>query len=109
MNFDDRPGPVNAICLIWTLYVGYGLYHFSNAQLTGLPDWFSMYYIALSCGQLIAIAGYWQMRKWGVLLFTSTAVIEQAMLINFVGFNPTSLIPAAIVLMVGMAHYNEMR
>jgi len=36
-------------------------------------------------------------------------VIDQAMLISFVGFNPTSLIPPMIVLMVGMAHYNEMR
>jgi len=109
MNFDDRPGPISAICLIWTLYVGYGLYHFANAQLTGMPDWFSAYYIALCCGQLIAIVGYWQMRKWGVLLFTSSLIIEQAMLISFVGFNPTSIIPGAIVLMVGMTHYNEMR
>jgi len=108
MNFDDRPGPINAICLIWTLYIGYDLYHFVNAQLTGMPEWFFAYYIAISCGQLIAIVGYWQMRRWGVLLFTSTIIIGQAVLIGTVGFNPTSLILPLIVLMVGMAHYNEM-
>jgi len=61
MNFDDRPGPINAICLIWTLYVGYGLYYFSSAPLGGMPEWFSAYYIALNCAQLIAIVGFWQM------------------------------------------------
>lgn len=109
MNFDSRPGPISAISIIWTLYVGYGLYYFANAQLSGMPDWFAGYYVALSCVQLVAIVGYWQMRKWGVLLFTSSIVMEQAMLINFVGFNPASIIPVAIVLMVGMAYYSEMR
>lgn len=109
MNFDSRPGPISAVCIIWAMYVGYGLYYFASAQFTGMPDWFAAYYVALSCGQLIAIVGFWQMRKWGVLLFTSTVVIEQAMLINFVGFNPTSVIPAAVVLMVGISYYNEMR
>jgi len=109
MNFDDRPGPINAICLVWTLLIGYSLYNFSNANLSGLPEWFSTYYLALSVGQLIAIVGYWQMRKWGVLLFTSMIIIEQGMLIGYVGFNPLSLMLPLIVLFVGMAHYNEMR
>jgi len=109
MNFDDRPGTINAICLIWTLLVGYSLYNLSNANLTAMPEWFHIYYLALSVGQLIAIIGYWQMRKWGVLLFTSMIVIEQATLISFVGFNPLSLMLPLIVLFVGMAHYNQMR
>lgn len=108
MNFDDRPGPINAICLIWVLYIGYGLFHFSKVS-TSMPEWFGAYYIGLCVAQLIAIAGFWQMRKWGVLVFTSTVVVEQAMLINFIGFNPASLLLPAIVLMVGMTHYNSMR
>jgi len=74
-----------------------------------MPEWFSAYYLALSIGQLVAIVGYWQMRKWGVLLFTSMIVIEQAMLISYVGFNPLSLMLPLIVLFVGMAHYQQMR
>lgn len=109
MNFDDRPGPINAICIIWTLLIGYSLFNLSNANLTAMPEWFNVYYLALSVGQLIAIIGYWQMRKWGVLLFTSMIVVEQATLITFVGFTPLSLFLPLIVLMVGMVHYNEMR
>ncbi len=74
-----------------------------------MPEWFNIYYLALSVGQLIAIIGYWQMRKWGVLLFTSMIVVEQATLITFVGFTPLSLFLPLIVLMIGMVHYNEMR
>jgi len=109
INFDTRPGPVSAICVIWTLYTVYGLYNFTNAPVGNMPEWFMFYYIGISAGYLVGIVGMWQMRRWGLMLFGALVIIEQGMLIGSVGFNPGSLMLPLLVILVGGSHFQEMR
>jgi len=109
INFDTRPGPISAVCVLWSLYIVYGLYNFANTPAANMPEWFLFYYVGLSAFYLVAVVGLWQMRKWGSLLFAAVVVTEQGMLISSVGFHPGSLLLPLLVIMVAGSHFQEMR
>lgn len=112
MNSVTRPGPITAICVIWTAVTVFELYHFATLPAAGtaeLPAWSMFYIIGMAAATLTGIAGMWQMKKWGLMLFTGTAILNQAFALMQGEWQLNSLLLPALVIIVGMAHMRQLR
>lgn len=108
MNSPSRPGPITAICFIWTMVTLFQLYQFSQVTVT-LPGWSKFYVVGMSAATLTAIAGMWQMKKWGLMLFVAMVVINQAFALTQGSWHINSLLLPALVIGVGIAHLKQLR
>lgn len=103
-----RPGPVTAICFIWTLVTVFQLYQFSRV-MADVPAWGVLYVIGVSVASLAGIAGIWQMKKWGLVVFIGTLVVNQAFALAQGQWHINSLLIPALVIAVGVAHIRQLR
>jgi hypothetical protein len=108
MNSMTRPGPISAICFIWTVATVFQLYQFSQISVE-LPAWSMFYVIGMAAATLTAIAGMWQMRKWGLMLFIGMFILNQAFALTQGQWHVNSLLLPALVIGVGMAHIKQFR
>lgn len=109
MNSPYRPGPVIAVCLVWTAFTAFRFYNFLNSDTAALPDWFPVYYTLMTSVALLGIAGMWGMRRWGMLVFAAATAFEQVILVNQGHWHIVSLLLPMLVLIVAAAHIREMR
>lgn len=105
----SRPGPIIGVCIVWLAFTAYAYFSFLNADLSALPGWFPTYYSAICLVGGIAIAGIWLMRKWGLALFVIGVIVDQAMLISQQHWHVFSLLLPMMVIMVAIAHLQEMK
>lgn len=108
MNSMTRPGPISAICFIWTVATVFQLYQFSQISVE-LPAWSTFYVIGMAAATLTGIAGMWQMRKWGLWLFSGMFIFNQAFALTQGQWHVNSLLLPALVIGVGMAHIKQFR
>lgn len=108
MSSLPRPGPVTAICFIWTLVTVFQLYQFSRV-MAEVPTWAMFYVIAISAASLAGIAGIWQMKKWGLMVFVGTLAVNQAFALAQGQWHINSLLIPALVIAVGVAHFRQLR
>jgi hypothetical protein len=104
----SRPGPIAAICFIWTAATVFELYHFSRVT-ADLPAWTTFYIIGMAAATLTGIAGMWQMKKWGLMLFIGMVIINQAVALVQGQWQINSLLLPALVIVVGTTHMKQMR
>lgn len=109
MNINKPPGPITAICVIWTLATIFELYRFAQSDFSRLPEWFPFFFVGMSGATLAAISGMWQMKKWGVMLFAGLFALNQAFLIVMGYWGLNSLLMPVLVIIVGMVHLRQMR
>lgn len=106
---DSRPGPIIGVCIVWLAFTAYAYFSFLNADLSAFPDWFPVYYTAISLIGAIGIAGIWLMRKWGLAIFVISIIVDQTMLMNQQHWHVFSLLLPLMVIMVAIAHLQDMR
>ena len=104
-----RPGPIVGVCIVWAAFTGYAYYTFLNADLSGLPAWFPAYYTGITITAATGIVGILLMRTWGLWVFITSVLIDQAMLVNQHQWHVMSLLLPMLVVMVVIAHLEEMR
>lgn len=108
MNNITRPGPISAICFIWTMVTIFELYKFSGVRVE-LPTWTMFYIVGMAAATLTGIAGMWQMKKWGLMLFIGMFVINQAVALSQGQWHLNTLLLPTLVIAVGLAHFKQMR
>lgn len=108
MNSMSRPGPVSAICFIWAVVTLFQLYQFSQVSAQA-PGWSLFYVVGMSAATLTAIAGMWQMKKWGLMLFMAMFILNQAFSLSQGQWHINSVLLPMLVIMVGVAHMKEFR
>ena len=108
MNTMPRPGPISAICFIWALVTLFELYNFSRITVD-VPAWSVYYIIGMAAASLTGIAGMWQMKKWGLLLFIGVFFLNQAFALVQGQWQLNSLLLPGLVIAVGLAHMKQFR
>lgn len=90
----ERPTIITVICIIG--FVGAGLGLLGSFALLALAPMFGIIALASVGVGLTALIGVWQMKKWGVYVYTASAalsIIGSLDPLNIIGI----IIPAAIV------------
>jgi len=105
----SRPGPIFGVCVVWAAYTAYPFYRFLNADLSAFPSWFASYYVIITATALLGVIGIFMMRKWGLAVFALCTVIDQGMLFSQQQWHIFSLLLPMMVIMVAIAHLEDMR
>ena len=67
------------------------------------------YYAFSAIVGLISFIGFWYMKRWGLYLYFSMLLLNQAMMIFvFQSWNEASLFHPAIVIQAGILYYDRM-
>lgn len=105
----SRPGPIIGVCLVWAAFTGYAFFSFLNADLSAFPGWFSLYYMGITALAAVGVAGIWLMRKWGLVLYALSVIIDQGVLASQQHWHIFSLLLPMMVIMVSIAHLQDMK
>ncbi|NNG14680.1 MAG: hypothetical protein HKM22_05920 [Gammaproteobacteria bacterium] len=108
MNNISRAAPISAICFIWVLLTVFQLYQLFLIAAE-LPTWSKLYIIGIATTSLIAIAGIWQMKKWGLMLFIGMFVLNQAVALVQGQWHINTLLLPLLVIAVAIAHIKQFR
>ena len=108
MNSLDRPAPISAICFIWALMTVFQLYQFSSfiGKVAAIDV---ILVVGLATASLVAIAGIWQMKKWGLMLFVATFITNQVAALVLGQWHVNTLLLPLLVVGVGVAHMKQFR
>lgn len=105
----SRPGPVIGVCIVWAAFTGYAFLTFLQADLSGFPGWFTGYYTLVTAVALLGIIGILLMRKWGLFVFAAGLLLDQVMLLSQQQWHVFTLLLPMLVIMVAIAHLDDMR
>lgn len=111
---NTRPTAITVICILG--FIGsalsvLGIMAVSAAMALApgkIPSFLLPWMIVSTIVGLISLIGYWMMKKWGVLLYTSFFVINQIILVATHNFGIFGLIIPLIVVGIGFANFNNM-
>lgn len=77
-------------------------------QVRALGTWYLAYIGVATVVGLGALWGYFQLKRWGVLLYVALTAANQIVLWRFHWWTPQSLMMPLIVIAVGLANWKDM-
>ncbi len=104
-----RPGVITAICVL----IGLGIVLVTLGLLGGAGSlvgaWYTPYLVLVLIANGAALVGLWQMKKWGAMVYTGVAVVNQIVAIAMGMWAASTIVLPAIVIGLIASKYHEMK
>ena len=104
-----RPLAITVICILGLLGAAGAVWILSSGIARQIGPWYPPYLAAASIVGAICLLGFWKMRRWGVILYTALALINQVVLLAAGRWNMLAIILPGIVVAVGFGYFSRMR
>lgn len=105
-----RPTFVTVVCVIMMIGLAIGLLGLLGilAFITVWPVWFVAYYVINLAVRGVSVFGLWNMKKWGVILYVASFVIDIILsaVVGY-GFGFTTILPVAVIA-IGFIYWKQM-
>jgi hypothetical protein len=101
----NRPTIITCICIIGLI----GAFGAAFLDILGLTNDSRIYLYFVILTGLVSMYGLWNMRKWAVYLYTTAAILNQAILIKQNSWHAMALIIPSAILAVCYVNLSKMR
>jgi hypothetical protein len=104
----QRPHVITIICALYIFHVlGIILAPF-NDKAWGIGFWYPPYLCFSGVITLICIYGFWEMKKWSIMLYLTFVAVNQLVIQTMGLWTPASLIIPSVVVLVVLSQYRKM-
>ena len=104
-----RPWAITVICVLSLIGAPAAIWILSSGIAEQIGPWYPPYLAGASIVGAICLLGFWKMRRWGVVLYTVLALINQVVLLVAGRWNALAIILPGIVVAIGFGYFSRMR
>jgi hypothetical protein len=105
----ERPMILTIICVILFLTAMMAMQVMMRGELGGYPRFFLYVYWIKIALTVVAVAGVYLMRRWGVVAFILGVIVGQAVQLKYGTINPVFLALDVIISLVFISYFKRMR
>ena len=110
MSKQKRPLIISIICILFVVYSIISIvFSYRTISEHSIPYWNLILSLIIHLVGLIAIAGIWAMRKWGLLLYLALALIIQIEMGLLNTWSPYLLVAPAVIIGSGLLFYKKFK
>jgi hypothetical protein len=103
-----RPNIITIICALYIFNVLGAIFAPFNDKAWAIGFWYPPYLCFSAVIILICIYGFWEMKKWSLILYLTFVVVNQLVIQVMDLWTPASLIIPSIVVLVVLPYYRKM-
>jgi hypothetical protein len=107
-----RPGIITAICVLGFLGVVNAAFSMFSPYAKMLGSSFQAYFAVVMLINLIAVVGFWKMKKWGVILYALTVTVNVVVLWQVWHFKLPAVLVGwvlnMVIVIIGIYHFPKM-
>jgi hypothetical protein len=105
----ERPLLITILCVLMALGVALAIPRIFQNEFEMIGVWYRPYLMISCLITLTSMVGLWMMKKWGIYLYTTLAVINQGIMIamGFWSFYPLIIVSVLIILLFTQYHKME--
>ena len=105
---NKRPKIITILCALYIFNVLGAIFAPFNDKAWEIGFWYPPYLCFSAVITLTCIYGFWEMKKWSLMLFLTFIVINQLVIKTMGLWTPASLIIPSIVLLIVLPYYKKM-
>lgn len=95
-----RPLLITIICILGFMGIPLQIFGLSSIADVIIPSWYSILNVLFALAYLVGLIFIWKMKKWGLILYTSLAIVEGTIMFSLDIANTASLGISVILLAV---------